>query len=82
MIEERIIIRAGADTFDVVVGHRLNDRPLTRAEADRLAHVPAEAAAPPAPEPAKVPVRAKASAPELAPPLDEPSSAHRSLILA
>jgi hypothetical protein len=38
MIQECIIIRTGADTFDVIVGHRLNDRPLSRAEADHLAH--------------------------------------------
>jgi hypothetical protein len=34
MTHEVIIIRTSADTFDVIVGHRLNDRPLSRAEAD------------------------------------------------
>jgi hypothetical protein len=38
MIQECIIIRTGPDTFDVIVGRRLNDRPLSRAEADHLAH--------------------------------------------
>jgi hypothetical protein len=38
MIQECIIIRTGADSFDVIVGHRLNDRPLSRAEANHLAH--------------------------------------------
>jgi hypothetical protein len=33
MTHEVIIIRTGADTFDVIVGHRLNDRPLSWAEA-------------------------------------------------
>jgi hypothetical protein len=32
MIQECIIIRTSADTFDFIVGHRLNDRPLSRAE--------------------------------------------------
>jgi hypothetical protein len=35
---ERIIICVGPDAYDViVVGHRLNDKPLSRAEAYRLA---------------------------------------------
>jgi hypothetical protein len=38
MIQECIIIRTGAATFDVIVGYRLNDRPLSRAEANHLAH--------------------------------------------
>ena len=38
MIQECIIIRTGADTFAVIVGHRLNDRPLSQAEANHLAH--------------------------------------------
>jgi hypothetical protein len=37
MTHEFIIIRTCADTFDVIVGHRLNDRPLSRAEADPVA---------------------------------------------
>jgi hypothetical protein len=52
MIQECIIIRTGADTFDVIVGHRLNDRPLSRAEANHLAHAPASSSAS---EPAKAP---------------------------
>jgi hypothetical protein len=38
MIEERIIVRVGKDQFNVIVGHVLNAEPLTKAEADRLAH--------------------------------------------
>jgi hypothetical protein len=38
MTHEVIVIRTSADTFDVIVGHRLNDRPLSRAEANHLAH--------------------------------------------
>jgi hypothetical protein len=55
MIQECIIIRTGADTSDVIVGHRLNDRPLSRAEADHLAHASASAAPSSASEPAKAP---------------------------
>jgi hypothetical protein len=48
MIEERIIVRTGANTFNVIAGHVLNTEPLTNAEADRLAGSPVVAA----PEPA------------------------------
>jgi hypothetical protein len=64
MIEERIIVRVAKDQFNVIVGHVLNAEPLSRAEADRLAHsqtrsqkvmqvldAPVVAAAAPAPEP-------------------------------
>ena len=47
MIQECIIIRTGADTFDVIVGHKLNDKPLSRAEADHLAHASASTPIPP-----------------------------------
>ena len=40
---DRIIIRT-AQGFDVIEGHRLNREPLSRAEADRLAHEPKAAA--------------------------------------
>ena len=35
--EARFVIKVGPDEFDVIVGHKLNDKPLARAEADRLA---------------------------------------------
>jgi hypothetical protein len=35
--EERFVIRVGNDKFDVIAGNKVNDTPLTRAEADRLA---------------------------------------------
>jgi hypothetical protein len=35
---ERFVVHAGAaDRFDVIDGHKLNDMPLTEAEAHRLA---------------------------------------------
>jgi hypothetical protein len=34
---ERFVIRAGTDVFDVIEGRQLNDKPLNRSEADRLA---------------------------------------------
>jgi hypothetical protein len=47
MTEERIVIRVGADRYDVIaVRCRLNDKPLSKAEADRLANSPASAAPP------------------------------------
>jgi hypothetical protein len=53
---ERIIIRTAAG-FDVIAGERLNDKPLDRAAADRLAKgSPATtAASPPSPLPAPPP---------------------------
>jgi hypothetical protein len=41
---DRIIIRT-AHGFDVIEGRRLNTEPLSRVEADRLAHEPVKAAA-------------------------------------
>jgi hypothetical protein len=35
--EDRIIIRVGEGKYNVIAGRKLNDAPLTRAEADRLA---------------------------------------------
>jgi hypothetical protein len=53
MSEERFIVGIGEGKFNVIAGHKLNDEPLSRAEADRLAHEPAKAAAkaPEAPSP-------------------------------
>jgi hypothetical protein len=72
MIQECIIIRTGADTSDVIVGHRLNDRPLSRAEADHLAHASASAAPSSASEPAKAPAPDNL-APEPVPPAPSPA---------
>jgi hypothetical protein len=45
MNEERFVISIGEGKFAVVAGHKLNAEPLTRAEADRLAHEPVKPAA-------------------------------------
>jgi hypothetical protein len=37
MSEDRFIVGIGEGKFDVIAGHKLNDEPLSRAEADRLA---------------------------------------------
>jgi hypothetical protein len=37
MNQERVIIRTGADTFDVIAGYKLNTEPLSLADANRLA---------------------------------------------
>jgi hypothetical protein len=37
MIQERVIIRTSADTFDVIAGYKLNTEPLSLADANRLA---------------------------------------------
>jgi hypothetical protein len=37
MVERFVVGSGDADKFDVLVGRRLNDRPLTRTEAYRLA---------------------------------------------
>jgi len=41
MSEERFVICIGEGKFAVIAGHKLNDRPLSRAAAERLAHEPA-----------------------------------------
>src|SRR5260370_34906445 len=38
MSEDRFIVGIGGGKFNVIAGHKLNAEPLTRAEADRLAH--------------------------------------------
>jgi hypothetical protein len=35
---ERLVVQVAPGKFDVIEGVKLNDEPLTRAEADRLAH--------------------------------------------
>jgi hypothetical protein len=45
MSEDRFIVGIGEGKFNVIVGHQLNDRPLSRTEADRLAHGPVKPAA-------------------------------------
>jgi len=40
MTEERFVIGLGAGKFAVIAGHKLNAEPLSRVEADRLAHSP------------------------------------------
>jgi hypothetical protein len=45
MIEDRFIVGIGEGKFNVIAGHKLNDEPLSRAEADRLAHEPVKPAA-------------------------------------
>lgn len=45
MSEERFIVGIGEGKFNVIAGHKLNDEPLSRAEADRLAHEPVKPAA-------------------------------------
>jgi len=45
MSEDRFIVGIGEGKFAVVAGHKLNAEPLTRAEADRLAHEPVKPAA-------------------------------------
>jgi hypothetical protein len=42
MSEDRFIV--GEGKFNVIAGHQLNDRPLSRAEADHLAHEPVKPA--------------------------------------
>jgi hypothetical protein len=54
----RFIISNNDNTFDVIEGRQLNDKPLNRAEADRLARRSPVAAAPPTP-----PIGAKAPVP-------------------
>jgi hypothetical protein len=44
MSAERFIISIGKGKFAVVAGHKLNAEPLSRAEADRLAHEPVRCA--------------------------------------
>ena len=74
MNEERFVISIGEGKFAVVAGHKLNAEPLTRAEADRLAHEPVKPAAklPPREAPPPPPKRKPAaqSAPQPAPAID------------
>ena len=37
MIQERVIIRTSADTFDVITGYKLNSEPLDLAAANQFA---------------------------------------------
>jgi hypothetical protein len=55
MIEDRFVVCIGEGKFAVIAGRRLNDKPLSRVEADRLAKSPVSAAPPSAPEPASPP---------------------------
>jgi hypothetical protein len=41
---ERLVVQVAPGKFDVIAGHKLNDEPLSRAEAARLAHEPVRAA--------------------------------------
>jgi hypothetical protein len=74
MNEERFVISIGEGKFAVIAGHKLNAEPLTRAEADRLAHEPVKPAAklPPREAPLPPPKRKPAaqSAPQPAPAID------------
>jgi hypothetical protein len=51
MVEERFVLVSAGDSgkFDVITGYKLNDRPLTRMEANRMAGSGAQSvsAAPP-----------------------------------
>jgi len=70
MSEEHFIISIGKDKFAVIAGHKLNDTPLTKAEADRLARA---STAPPTstpPKPQRKPAPAVQSAPQPAPAVD------------
>src|SRR5260221_12580270 len=71
MSEDRLIVGIGEGKFNVIAGHKLNAEPLTRAEADRLAHEPVKPAAklPPREAPPPPPKRKPAaqSAPQPAP---------------
>jgi hypothetical protein len=60
MSEDRFIVGIGEGKFNVIAGHNLNAEPLTRAEADRLAHEPVKPAAklPPREAPPPPPARA------------------------
>jgi hypothetical protein len=71
MSEDRFIIRTAEGKFNVIAGRKLNDEPLSRAAADRLAHEPAKPAAKP-PEAPSSPKRKPAaqSAPQPAPVAD------------
>jgi hypothetical protein len=74
MSEDRFIVGIGEGKFNVIAGHKLNAEPLTRAEADRLAHEPVKPAAklPPREAPPPPPKRKPAaqSAPQPAPMAD------------
>jgi hypothetical protein len=74
MSEDRLIVGIGEGKFNVIAGHKLNAEPLTRAEADRLAHEPVKPAAklPPREAPPPPPKRKPAaqSAPRPAPVAD------------
>jgi hypothetical protein len=37
-LEKRFLMKVGDGQYDVIAGHKLNPKPLSRAEADRLAH--------------------------------------------
>jgi hypothetical protein len=72
MIEDRFIVGIGEGKFNVIAGHKLNDEPLSRAAADRLAHEPVKPAAK-APEAPPLPPKrepAAQSTPQPAPAVD------------
>jgi hypothetical protein len=60
MEEDRIVIRIGEEGYAVIAGRRLNDAPLSKVEADRLA---AAEGAPAVPESAYAPAPAESAPP-------------------
>jgi hypothetical protein len=69
---ERLVVQVAPGKFDVIEGRQLNDRPLTRAEADRLAKGSSVSAAPPHEKGASQgpPLPAAQSTPQPAPAVD------------
>lgn len=67
MSEDRLIVGIGEGKFNVIAGHKLNAEPLTRAEADRLAHEPVKPAAKLPPREAPPPPPKRKPAPQSAP---------------
>jgi hypothetical protein len=69
---ERLVVQVAPGKFDVIEGRQLNAEPLTRVEADRLAHEPVKPAAkaPEAPSPPPKRKPAVQSATTVAPAVD------------
>jgi hypothetical protein len=70
MSEERFIVGVGEGKFNVIAGHQLNDRPLSRAEADHLAHEPVKPAAKVPEAPSPPPKQEPAAQPQPGPAVD------------